>query len=79
MRIAVGVSTFHTLGEPCEPPLLLALAAGLAAVCARAQEWEVGGAGALAPTRTHCYESHRFATAGFDNRFAVGGVVGQDL
>ena len=56
------------------------IAAGLAAVCARAQEWEVGGAGGFGTYKNATVTNPTgSATAGFDNRFAVGGVVGQDL
>ena len=56
------------------------IAASLAAVCARAQEWEVGGAGGFGAYKNATVTSPTgSATVGFDNRFAVGAVLGQDL
>jgi hypothetical protein len=51
----------------------------LASLC-RAQEWEVGGAFGFGVMKNATIDnSSGSVTAGFDNRFAAGAVIGQDL
>jgi hypothetical protein len=51
----------------------------LASTC-RAQEWEVGGAFGFGAMKNATIDnSSGSVTAGFDNRFAAGAVIGQDL
>ena len=55
------------------------IAASLAAVCARAQEWEVGGAGGFGAYKNATVTSPTgSATVGFDNRFAHGFPVAEN-